>query len=243
MLPTELSQLKIEQTDWHDVKKIEFWAFITFCYYYSSNISFYFSWLKTIVQWFSFWPKETTRRGTTIIGENHKSTYTRGAYWICNRVSELGRKKWKWTRRRREEEALAYTIYIPVLDFLKDTSASARAAVAQQTWYHTTIIHTFTMSGRFMSLEAEQSHYRHFVHLPAAFLYFQVSKMNHEYIFGSLDCSVIFAVCTTTKMYSWFIFFIQYTVWMVMFILCKKLFPTSCREKWWSFEVATIQIL
>ena len=30
-------------------------------------------------------------------------------------------------------EALAYTIYIPVLDFLKDTSASARAAVAQQT--------------------------------------------------------------------------------------------------------------
>ena len=94
-----------------------------------------------------------------------------------------------------------------------------------------------------MSLEAEQSHYRHFVHLPAAFLYFQVSKMNHEYIFGSLDCSVIFAVCTTTKNVFMIHFFIQYKVWMVMFILCKKLFPTSCREKWWSFEVATIQIL
>ena len=177
LLPTELSRLKIEQTDWHDVKKIEFWAFKTFCYYYSSNIPFYFRWLKTIVvQWFSFWPKETTRRGTTIIGENHKSTYTRGAYWICNRVSELRRKKWKWTRRRREEEALAYTIYIPVCTwfFKRYFRERVRAGVAQQTWYHTTIIHTFTMSGRFMSLEAEQSHYRHFVHLPAAFLYFQV---------------------------------------------------------------------
>ena len=143
---------------------------LTFCIMYIlfSNIPFYF------VQWFSFWPKETTPWNHNYWRKPQKYIqYTRGAYWICNTLCYWAEKEEVKMDQAAAAKALAYTIYIPVLDFFKRYFRVARS----QTWYYTTIIHTFTMSGRFMSsLEAEQSHYRHLVHLLESSLNYQVSK-------------------------------------------------------------------
>ena len=69
LLLTE-SRLKIEQTVWHDVKKIEFWAF-NFLY----NVYTLLIFLSILYNGFRF-DRKRQHRGTTIIGENHKSTYS-----------------------------------------------------------------------------------------------------------------------------------------------------------------------
>ena len=109
---------------------------LTFCIMYIlfSNIPFYF------VQWFSFWPKETTPWNHNYWRKPQKYIqYTRGAYWICNTLCYWAKKEEVKMDQAAAAKALAYTIYIPVLDFFKRYFRVARARrrdIIQQLFIH-----------------------------------------------------------------------------------------------------------